>query len=601
MSNNSTIHAFMTKRKRLLIRLLVWRKRNVADKNFMYILSIIVGLIVGFAAVIIKNSVHFIQELLHEGISDKYLEFLYFLLPIAGVFLATIFIKIVVKSKVQHGIPGVLYAISTKRGKINPHNMFSSIVTSAFTVGFGGSVGLEGPTVATGAAIGSNLGQLLRLNYKQIILLLGCACAGAMAAIFKAPVAAIVFALEVIMLNLSMASIVPLLLASSSATLTSYLFLGREVIYPVDKVDTFILSDTPSFILLGVLCGLLSVYFKRVYVFVEKRFDTIENGTIRLLIGGSMLGILIFFFPALYGEGYYEINMCIAGNSEYIYSNSLLKGWQGSFTITVFIFLSLIFLKVVATALTFGAGGIGGIFAPTLFTGATLGLFVAYLFSYFGINVSATNLVLLGMGGMIAGVLLAPLTAIFLIADLTSGYGLFLPLMLTASASYLSVRLFESTSVYTHQLARRKQLLTHHKDKAMLSMLDLKSLIETDFGTVHPDASLLDLIDVIKNTSRNIYAVVDEDGILHGIVKLDDVRKDMFDPRRYQKIFVRNIMYMPEYFVSPNEEMEEVVKKISKSGRYNFPVLDEGRYLGFVSRAKIFSAYRKMNEYFSDD
>lgn len=590
----------MTKMKRALMRFLVWRKRNMTDKNFMYILSIFVGLAVGIGAVVIKNSVHFIQGVVHV-LPQLYVEYLYFLLPIAGIFLAVAFTKFIIKRKVQHGIPGVLYAISSSRGKISQHNMFSSIITSAFTVGFGGSVGLEGPTVATGAAIGSNFGRLMRLNYKQIILLLGCACAGAMASIFKAPVAAIVFALEVIMLNLSMSSIVPLLLASSTATLTSYLFLGTEVLYPVESIDKFDMKDIPSFVFLGILCGLMAVYFKRVYVYIEKRFDKVASVWQRLLIGGLMLGILIFFFPALYGEGYHEINMCLSGEYIYLFDNSMFSPLSNDIFAIISLFVAVIFFKVIAAALTFGAGGIGGIFAPTLFTGANIGLLIATLFMYFGVNVSSTNFALLGMGGMIAGVLHAPLTGIFLIADITTGYGLFLPLMFTASASYVCVRLFESTSVYTHELARRNQLLTHNKDKAMLSMLNLKHLVETDFGTVHPDASLGDLIEVIKNTSRNIYAVVDEDGMLHGIVKLDDVRKDMFDPRRHSKIFVRSIMYMPEYYVSPNESMEGVVAKISKSGRYNFPVLDNGKYLGFVSRAKIFSAYRKMNEYFSDD
>jgi len=590
----------MAKKNTLLKRFLVWRIRNVSDKQFVNILSVVVGLSVGFAAVVIKNSVHIIESLVHDLLSSSMLKYAYFVTPIVGISLAVLFIKYVIRRPVQHGIPGVLYAISTQRGKINQHNMFSSIITSSLTVGFGGSVGLEGPTVATGAAIGANIGSLLRLKYKQIVILLGCACAGAMAAIFKAPIASIVFVLEVIMLNLSMSSIVPLLFASVSATLTSYFFMGQNVAYSFVLKDSFSLEDMPSFVMLGVVCGFLGVYFKKVYVLIEEKFEK-RNLLTRLLYAGSLLGGLIFVFPSLYGEGYEQINSAISGDFSYLYDNTFYKERVTNYYVIALLFFAVIMLKVFATSLTFAAGGVGGIFAPTLFVGANVGLLVSVTFATLGIQVSASNFVLLCMGGMIAGVLHAPLTAIFLIADLTGGYALFFPLMVTSTCSFACVRMFGNTSVYTHWLAKRKQLFTHNKDKALVSMLKIDKLLERDFGTIHPDASLGHLVEVIKTSRRNIYPVVDDSGILHGLVKLDDVRTYMFDQKKWNKVFVRNIMHMPEVYMSPDDDMDHVVSKISNSKHFNFPVLKDGVYLGFVSRAKLFSAYRKMHAYLSDD
>lgn len=586
---------------KILVRFFYWRKKNVPDKQFLHILSIIVGLAVGLAAVVIKNAVHFIQNLLHNWGSEQGENYLFILYPLVGITLVILYTNYLLRKKIGHGIPSVLFALSTKQGRINSHNMFSSIIASAFTVGFGGSVGLEGPTVATGAAIGSNIGRILRLNYKQIVLLLGCACAGAMAAIFKAPVAAIVFALEVIMLNLSMSSIVSLLLASFTATLTSYIFMGQNVLYPFELEDAYGLVDVPSFIVLGIIAGFVAVYFKRMYVCIEKIFDKIKNKFYKLLIGGGTLGILIFFFPALYGEGYEEINMSLNSDFSYLFNDSVFSGLNKNIYTVVVLFVAIILLKVIATSVTFGSGGVGGIFAPTLFMGSNLGLLVAVVFHYADVNVSHSNFALLGMGGMIAGVLHAPLTSIFLIADLTGGYGLFLPLMIVSTFSYATVKLFESNSVYTYQLARRRQLLTHDKDKAVLTLMNLKKLIERDFSVVHPDATLGELVEVIKKAHRNIFPVVDENGTLHGIVKLDDIRELIFDQKQYRKVDVRSLMFWPEYFLSPEDSMENVVKIIQDSGRYNFPVLHNGKYMGFISRAKVFSAYRQMTAYFSEE
>jgi len=592
----------MSRKKRsVMARVLIWRMRNISDKQFVHFLSVITGLAVGIAAVLIKNSVHFIQHVLHNSIASDYHRFWYFLFPIVGILIVVLFVKFIIRRPVGHGIPGLLFAISKKRGRINKHNMYSSIITSALTVGFGGSVGLEGPSVATGAAIGSNIGASLRLKYKDVVLLIGCACAGAVSSIFQAPIAAIVFALEVIMLNLSMSSIVSLLLASSSAVLASYLFTGKEVVYSVTVMDGWGLSDVPSFIVFGVICGLAGVYFKRVYVRIEQYFDGIESPYKRLLVGGGGLGILLFFFPSLYGEGYLEINNALGGDFSYLYEGSVFQDYADNFYVLLFLFVFVILLKTVAASFTFGSGGVGGVFAPALFMGANMGLMYAVVYGNFGIEVSKSNFALLGMGGMIASVLHAPLTGMFLIADITEGYELFVPLMITSTIAYGTVKYFEKSSVYTYELVRKKQLITHHKDKAVLSMMNLKRLIENDFTVVKPDAMLDDIVKSVEIARRNIFPVVNQEGVLVGMFKLDDVRHMMFKPELYDCVSVDEVMYMPEYYISLTENMEDVVRKIHKSGRYNFPVIEDGKYVGFVSRAKVFSAYRKLSEYFSEE
>jgi CIC family chloride channel protein len=553
----------------------------------------VIGLLVGLGAVVIKNLVHLIQEFT-ELIADKTHIYLFLIFPSAGILLAVLFIKYINRRPVQHGIPGVLYAISKRNGVINRHNLYSSIITSALTVGFGGSVGLEGPTVATGAAIGSNLGRWFRMSYKQVILLLGCACAGAMAAIFKAPIAAIVFALEVIMLDLTLASLVPLLVASATAALTSYLFMGQNVLYSVNIQDTFLMKHVPYYLLLGVLAGLMSVYFTRMYMFVTGLFEKIRNSWMRLSIGGLSLGILVFLIPSLYGEGYEPINNVLNGNYGYLFEHALYEKFSNSAVAMLVILVFILLFKVVATSITFGAGGVGGIFAPALFIGSNMGLFTAKVLNLFGANLPENNFALVGMAGLIAGVIHAPLTAIFLIAEITGGYELFTPLMLVATISYATTRYFTANSVYTIQLAKRGELMTHDRDKNVLLMMRVHNLIEKDFSRIHPEANLGDLIKVIKKAHRNIFPVVDEEGIFHGIVKMDDIRHIMFDKESWDTIFVRDLMFMPQFTISQDESMEEVARKFHVSNRYNIAVLEEGKYIGFVSRAKVFSAYREM-------
>lgn len=588
--------------KSWLERFIAWRMRHISDRQFMLILSVIIGLSVGLGAVVIKNSVHFIKHILTSGFAVQYQNYLYFAYPTIGILGTLLFIRFILKQHVGHGIPSVLYAKSKASGIIKPHNMYSSIITSALTVGFGGSVGLEGPTVATGAAIGSNVGRVLNLNYKQITSLLGFACAGAMAAIFKAPIAAIVFALEVIMLDLTLSALVPLLTASVTAALTSYFVFGMKVLYTFELEDKFLLEDVPYYILFGILTGLISVYFTRVYMGIGNIFSKIKGWFPKLIIGGIALGILIFFFPSLYGEGYEGVNACLAGDFSYLYDNSIFYGYRDNRMVLIGLILAIVLLKVVATSITFSSGGIGGIFAPSLFMGANTGLFFAITANSLNLgNLSENNFALVGMAGLIAGVIHAPLTAIFLIAEITGGYGLFMPLMIVATISFGTTRLFTKNSVYTIQLAKRGELLTHHKDKTLLALMKIDALIETDFTSIRPDATLRDLVKVISESKRNIFPVVEKDNTFQGIILMDQVRHIMFRPELYDFTHVRSLMFTPTNIVQLDDPMEEVAQKFQHSGKFNLVVLDKDKYVGFVSRANVFSKYREMLREFSEE
>ncbi len=568
----------------------------------MLFMAVLIGISVGLAAVIIKRTVHLIRDLLTGGFNLEEYNIMYSLYPAIGIGIAVIFINYVVKQRVGHGIPTILHAISSTNGNISRHNMFSSVIASALTVGFGGSVGLEGPTVATGGAIGANLGKLFHLSYRQIILLIGCAAAGAMSAIFKAPIAAIVFVLEVIMLDLTMSSLVPLLLASVSAALTSYLFLGQDVIYQFALTDNFEMKEVPLFIGLGIFTGMLSVYFTRVYTGVGGLFDKLKTRWLKLAIGGLALGVLILVFPSLYGEGYETINGGLAGDFSYLFDRSLFydlprEGWM-----LIILVALVLFLKVVATSITFGAGGVGGIFAPSLFTGLNAGILFALVHNkLLNPDISITNFGLVGMGGIIAGVLHAPLTAIFLIAELTMAYELFMPLMITATISYATIKIFEPNSVYHIQLARRKQLFTHDKDKIVLALMRVDKLIERNFSTIRLDASLGDLVEVIARSNRNIFPVIDDESNFYGMVILDNIRDVIFKTEQYETTYVRNLMVKPSVIIEPGESMDSVALKFQRSGKFNIPVIKEGKYVGFVSRARVFSSYRTLLKQWSED
>lgn len=567
----------------------------------MMVLSVLIGFLSGLAAVIIKNAVHAIQRFLTAGFNVQYDNILLIFYPIIGIILTVIFIRFILRKYVGDGVPSVLYAISKTKGLLKRHNMFSSIISSSLTVGFGGSAGLEGPTVATGAAIGSNLSRFLHLEYKQTVTLLAVASAGAMSAIFKSPIAAIVFAVEVIMIDLTVASLIPLLLASVTAALTSYLFLGMDVLYPFEIQQNFRIQDTLLFVLLGVFTGLASMYFTKIYLYFQNVFSKIGTWYWRLIFGGGFLGLLIFLFPTLYGEGYSATNACLHGNTDTLFFNSLFYDLRDNFSVVIVMLLGIILLKVVATSLTFGAGGIGGIFAPTLFTGAHVGLLFALIYNQIsGEQMSVTNFALVGMGGMIAGVIHAPLTAIFLIAEITQGYELFMPLMITAVISYMTIRIFTANSVYTIQLAKRGELMTHHQDKNVLAMLDFSRLIETNFKVISYAATLRDLVNVIEGSQRNIFPVVDENGQYRGHVILDNVRHVMFKPEIYDHTMVKDLMIVPVYRISPKDTVEAVAQKFQASGKYNMPVIENGKYLGYISKANLFGQYRSKAKEVSD-
>lgn len=592
----------MKKRDSILKRFLIWRVRHISNRQFLNLLSIVAGLAAGIAAALIKNAVLLTQNLLEVGLAAQYHKYLYFGLPALGIFLALLFMKYVIRNKVRHGIPNVLYSLSKQKGYMRPHNTFSSIVTSALTVGFGGSVGLEGPTVSTGAALGSVMGKGLHLEYKQVVLLLGAASVGAMSAIFKAPIAAIVFGLEVIMLDLTMASLIPLLLASATATLTSYLLMGMDVLYPFNVQHGFAMSEVPFYIALGVVGGLTAVYFTRVYMIIEKQFGKIKKSGMKVIVGGVALGFLVFLFPSLYGEGYDAINSGLSGQTDFLMEKSIFNYFDNNFYLTALLLLSIILTKVVATSITFGAGGVGGVFAPTLFTGVNLGLLFALTINYFDISVlPEQNFALIGMGALIAGVLHAPLTAIFLIGDITGGYELVFPLMIAATISYATVRLFTKHSVYTYQLAQRKELITHHKDRAILQMMNIRNLIETNFSTIKPEDTLGDLVEVISHAKRNVFPVIEKDNTFMGLVVMDDIREIMFRPSMYEKVQVSELMFMPEVAADMNDSMETVAHKFRVSGNFNLPVLEDGTYRGFVSRANVFSTYRRLIKNMSED
>lgn len=573
-----------------------WRKRNMSERAFITVLSIIVGLFSGMAAVLLKNTVNFTHGIVDTLVLQGDHNYIYFILPLVGITLTVIAIKFFIRRNVRHGIPTVLHSISMRRGKMSSHNLFSSVITSALTVGFGGSVGLEGPTVATGSAWGSWLANILKLNYKNTILILACACAGAMAAIFKAPIAAIVFAVEVIMIDLTVFSLVPLLLSSATAVVTSYFFLGQDVLYPFEVTQTFEMADLPFYILLGILTGFVSVYFTRMYLFFNDFFERFKSPVTRLLIGGIGLGALVFLFPSLYGEGYEAINSSLLGDMDYLFDGSIFFELRDEMWAALILTALIILFKIVATSLTFGAGGIGGIFAPTLFMGANTGMLFAYLINLFTVQkINVNNFALIGMAGLIAGVLHAPLTGIFLIADISGGYELFVPLMITGTVSYIIIRTFTTNSVYHIQLARRKELHTHDKDANVLQMLEVRELIEKDFEKLSPDSTLRDLTTAISRNHRNLFPVVDSEGKMVGMVKMDDVRGLIFKQELYDKTKIKDIMYMPEYSIDPDDSMEVAADKFETSGRYNLAVIDKnGKYVGFISRARVFTRYRKQ-------
>lgn len=565
-------------------------------------MSVMIGLISGIAAVLLKSLAHFTYRIVSSGFNFKAEYLFYLLFPMIGIFLTVLFVKYVIKDDLGHGVSRILHAISRKNGIIRPHNTFSSMIASSLTIGFGGSVGLEAPIVLTGSAIGSNLARLFRLNYKTMILLIGCGSAGAVAGIFKAPIAGVVFTIEILMIELTVTTLIPLLISAVTGALVAWFLMGSSVVFFYSLETPFIVNDIPFYILLGITSGLASLYFSRTVMFVESKFELIINPFSRVVIGGAILGVLIFIFPSLFGEGYGGLMDILRGNGENIINQSLFKDFAENQWLFLLLLLLIIFLKAIATASTSGAGGVGGIFAPSLFMGGVIGFFTGKLINTVSnFSVSESNFSLVGMAGVMAGVMHAPLTAIFLIAEITGGYELFPPLIITATIAYLTTKYFENYSLYSKKLALRGELITHNKDKAVLTMMKADKLIETNFLKIKPEATLGDLVKLIAKSSRNIFPVVDEEENFIGIVFMDHIREIIFRPELYEITSVSNLLFKPEVTIDIDESMEEIARKFQNTDKYNVAVLNNGKYVGFISRAKVFSVYRKLLKDFSYD
>ncbi|SHI63503.1 chloride channel protein, CIC family [Tangfeifania diversioriginum] len=588
--------------KHWLNKLIVWRIARIPEKQFIYILSLIVGVVSGLAALALKNLIHFIAGQLTSWFDSDSISYLYLVYPLVGIFFTALFVRFIVKDNIGHGVSKILYSISRQNSRLRRHNTWSSMIASSFTIGFGGSVGAEAPVVLTGASIGSNLARLFKLNYKYITLMIGCGAAGGIAGIFNAPIAGIVFTLEVLMLDLTMAHLIPLLISSVTATILSYFFMGEGVLLRFSLVNDFNVDNVWFYILLGIFSGLVAIYFTRMTMFVESRFKKIKSWGLRLLLGGIVMGVMVFVFPPLWGEGYTGIVTIFNGQGNELLNNSMFFSWKNNEYLIVLFLAGVLIFKVIAMAATTGSGGVGGIFAPTLFMGAVAGFFFAkFLNISNSVMLPEDNFALAGMAGMMAAVMHAPLTAIFLTAEITRGYDMFIPLIITSTAAYLTIMRFEPHSVYTKQLAKSGDLITHHKDKAVLKLMEVRQLIETDFEELSTGATLGDLVKAISHSKRNLYPVVDPNRVLHGMVKLADVKNLIFEQELYDKVKVKDLMYMPEHYISPTDTMEKVAEKFESSGRYNLAVIDNGKYLGFISRAVAFSKYRKMLQDFSNE
>ena len=586
----------------MLERFIVWREKHISQKHFILILSLVVGVLSALAAFILKHLIHFIQHLLTGDFDTHSFNSLYLVYPVIGIFITGLFIRKVVRDDISHGVTKVLYAISCRKGRIRSHNTWSSLIASGITIGFGGSVGAESPIVMTGSAIGSNLGRLFKMEKKVMMLLIGCGAAGAVSGIFKAPIAGLVFTIEVLLIDLTMSSLLPLLISSVTAATLSYILMGTEATFEFHMQDAFDLARVPYVILLGIVCGLVSLYFTHVTTAIEKQFKKISNPYYKLAIGGTILSVLIFLFPPLYGEGYETITQLINGDSQsIILENSLFYGHAKYLLVYMFF---IVLFKAFASTVTNCAGGCGGIFAPSLFLGCIAGYLFATLCNMtgWGVPVSDKNFALFGMAALMSGVFHAPLTGVFLIAELTGGYALFLPLMIVSVCSYLTVRVFDSNNIYAIRLAQRGELITHHKDQAVLTILKVADVIERDFMKVSPDMDLGALTSVVAKTRRNIFPVVDAGNRLVGILYLDDVRHIMFRQELYHRYNVAVLMRSVPERLSIEEPMESVMRKFEETGAWNLPVEDiSGEYIGFISKSAIFTAYRKTLLEFTSD
>ncbi|MBO4999665.1 MAG: chloride channel protein [Bacteroidaceae bacterium] len=595
--------------KSLFHRLLAWRGKNIKDKHFVLILSFVVGILTALAASLLKFLIEYIKHFLTENFDSTGVNWLYLVYPVIGILLTGLFIRNVVRDDISHGVTKILYAISRRQSRIKRHNTWSSLFASAITIGFGGSVGAEAPIVLTGSAIGSNLGSAFKMEHRTLMLLVGCGAAGAVAGIFKAPIAGLVFTLEVLMIDLTMGSLLPLLVSSVTAATVAYILHGTEAMFEFHMDEPFLMERIPAVLLLGILCGLVSLYFTRTMNRIEGVFRRYSNPYIKLMIGGAMLSILIFLFPSLYGEGYDVIHMLLNGTSavdwDKVMDNSIFYGYGN----LLLVYLSLVILfKVFATSATNGGGGCGGTFAPSLFLGCITGFGFAHFCNGYALapvisdGLPEKNFALLGMAGLMSGVMHAPLTGIFLIAELTGGYDLFLPLMMVSVSAYLTIMIFEPHSIYSMRLAQKGELLTHNKDKSVLTLMDIESVVETDFQKVQPNHDLGEMVRVISKAKRNMFPVVDIRGVLLGIVILDDIRHIMFRQELYHRFTVGSFMVVPPACINMEDSMEEVMRKFDETKAWNLPVIDaDGKYKGFLSKSRILNTYRQMLVDFSEE
>lgn len=584
-------------------KLLLWREKHIKEKNFVLILAFLVGIFAGLAAMLLKFLIHLISGTLTSDLEVNEGNWMYILYPSMGVIITALYVRYVVRDNISHGVTQVLYSISQNKSRLKRHNMYTSIVASSITIGCGGSVGAEGPIVFTGAAIGSNLGQVFRMSPRIIMILVGCGAAAGIAGIFKAPIAGMLFTLEVLMLDLTTVSVMPLLIASITSASIAYFYTGYNFEFFFAQSESFALGRIPFVILLGIICGLTSLYFTRVMNMMENMFRKIKNVWMKTLVGCAILSSLVFLFPPLYGEGYESIVGLLAGDVSSIVNGSIFYK-EGAMVWFLILFIALIILtKAFATSATNGGGGVGGTFAPSLYVGCMSGFLFAYLGNHLGLDLelSTKNFALMGMAGVMSGVMHAPLMGIFLTAELTGGYDLFLPLLIVSTISYGTIKLFEPFSIYSTRLAKRGELITHHKDKAVLTLLKINNVIETDFFPVKPEMNLKEMVDTISKSKRNLFPVLNDNGELMGIVLLDEIRNIMFRPDLYKRMYVSKFMSTPPAKIDIADSMDRVMKCFDDTGAWNLPVVDKGKYLGFVSKSKIFNSYRRVLRHYCED
>jgi CIC family chloride channel protein len=583
----------MPTKNKYLKQILLWRYQFISERQFIYVLSVLVGLLAGLGTAVLKNLTFFFENFLEGKFIKDFHYSLYFIFPIIGLVLVYYIKKKIIKKEIGHGISTTLHAVSKKNGIIEQYKMYASLITAPITVGFGGSAGLQGPAVSTGAALGSYVAQLFHMNAKTRMLLIGCATAGAMSSMFKAPVAAIIFAVEIFSLDLAFASLVPLLLASVSAVITSYFFFEKDALFSFKLVDAFQTKDIFYYIILGLGTGIASVYFSKIYFRITNFFKRIKKPFHKLILGGIAIGIMLYLIPPLYGEGYGLINNLLNGNTAAALADIPYKVDLTNIWIVIGFLILIALFKAIAMTTTFAAGGVGGIFIPTLFMGSALGNVFAKIINTLGGNVSESNFTLIGMTGLMGGVLHAPLTAIFLIAEITGGYDLFVPLMLVAAISFAFTKYFIANSIYTTELAKRGELITHNKDKNVMMMMKVDKLIEKNFKTIHPEMLLGEMLkSAVAKSTRNIFPVINSEKQFLGIVLLDDIRPFMFDTEMYNSVTVETLMKSAPEIIFYNDNVTEIMRKFKTSNAWNLPVIKDDKYVGFISKSKLLTAYR---------